>query len=309
MSQNQMLSSRTARALALLGDHWTLLILIQIFRSVNRYQDLKEVLQISDSILSSRLRTLVDGGLLVKEPYTNGRIRYEYRLTKSGRSTWRILLAAWEWERNWLREASHKDPDVLHLKCGHNVGIVMSCGKCNLPIRFGETSVKLNRPTLSYVGSVPRRHRQSRTLMLVDGSPSSLNVETMELLGDRWNTALASAAAIGYRRFSEFEKFLGIPPTVLSARLRRFVELDILAVRELAGGGGRSEHRLTSKGLFLITVLMQIVRWSDENVDTEEATIEIVHNACGRKVLAELMCGHCGEKLRRSEVEFPLLDR
>lgn len=299
--------SRTGQALALLGDHWTLMILVEVFRGQHRYLEIRDSIRISDSILASRLKTLVAGGLLTKQPYKDGRIRHEYHLTRSGRATWRIFLAAWAWQHEWLTTEEGPGNAVVHLQCGGPARSFLNCGKCKTQVLPRDTSVELSMSKLSFVGEVPRRHRQARTLAIHDDSLLHLHSETMELLGDRWNTALAAAAAIGHRRFVEFERFLGIPPTVLSSRLVRFEELGVLRPTGLAGGSSRSEHRLTAKGRAFIAILVQIVRWSDDHLETNQPSIKIIHRACGRKLLAELACGSCGEPLRLSQLNFPLV--
>jgi len=304
-TQADRVSSRTGRALALLGDHWTLHILQRVFLGQHRYQEIRDSIHASDSILTNRLKTLTEGGLLVKTPYRDGRIRYEYQLTPAGKATWRIYVAAWMWECDWLDRRVGRHPELIHQRCGHEARPVLVCGKCDVPVTPRDTTITRSAPKLSYVGTVPRRHRQARTLALNDDDILSLRQETMEILGDRWNTALAAAAVIGIRRFSDFERFLGIPPTVLSARLARFVELGILRHQELAGGNGRTDYRLTPKGAGLSGILLQIVRWSDENIKTgEETSIEVSHDACGRKLQAELACTHCHVQLRRTDVHF-----
>lgn len=300
-------ASLTARALALLGDHWTLYILQRVFLGERRYQDIHDSINASDSILSNRLKTLTEGGLLAKTPYKDGRVRYEYRLTTTGKATWRIFVAAHSWENSWLDPIDGLRPVLIHSQCGHLAHPQLICGKCDLPVTARDTSVTRSGATLSYASALPRRHRQNRTLALDGSDPYAFRTETMEILGDRWNTALASAAHIGIRRFSDFERFLGIPPTVLSARLSRFVELNILRVQELAGSNRRSDYRLTDKGRDLAAILIQIVRWADENLRTgEPASIEISHDACGRKLLPEYRCTHCEQRLRRREARFEL---
>ncbi|MDR7084152.1 DNA-binding HxlR family transcriptional regulator [Arthrobacter ginsengisoli] len=300
-------ASRTGRAVALLGEHWTLLILQRIFLGEHKYQQLRSSLSASDSVLSDRLKTLTEAGLLVKTPYKDGRIRYEYRLSSSGKATWRIFVAAWAWERQWLEPRPGPRPEMVHTRCGHSAAPVLVCGKCRLPVTTRETSVRRTRTEYNYGGSMPRRHRQGRTAAL--SHDFGFDPETMELLGNRWNLALVSAAVIGIRRFTDFERFLGIPPTVLSAHLSSFVELGILRPQELAGGGGRTDYRFTDKGRGFSTVLMQIVRWADENIRSgEESSLEITHDLCGRKLLPEFSCGHCGELLRHREVRFDLLN-
>lgn len=299
-------SSRTSRALALLSDHWTLHILQQLFLGHHKYQEIRDEIQISDSILANRLKTLVDGGLLVKSPYRDGRIRYEYRLTAAGKATWRIYVAAWIWECDWLdRRQDPRYPELIHRTCGHQARPVLVCGKCDVAVSTRSTTITRSTDQLHFVGALPRRHRQSRTLGLPQTDDLQLRQETMEVLGDRWNTALASACVIGIRRFSDFERFLGIPPTVLSARLARFIELGLLHQQELAGGSGRTDYRLTPKGVGLAGIMLQIVRWADENIKNGEiSTIEITHDDCGRKLLPEFACAHCGHQLRRTDLRW-----
>lgn len=88
-----------AGALALLGDRWTLLVLREAFYGVRRFEDMRRDLGTSRTVLSDRLATLVDAGLLAKEPYREGRqrTRHWYRLTKKGTDLFPALIALMQW--------------------------------------------------------------------------------------------------------------------------------------------------------------------------------------------------------------------
>src|SRR2546421_13056381 len=73
-----------SRALALVGEKWTMLILREAFFGVRRYGQLARNLGIPRPTLSGRLRTLVDAGLLERVPYAIEPDRHEYRLTQAG---------------------------------------------------------------------------------------------------------------------------------------------------------------------------------------------------------------------------------
>ncbi|QIX25537.1 helix-turn-helix transcriptional regulator [Nocardioides sp. JQ2195] len=298
--------SRTGTALGIICDHWSLLIIQRIFLGERRFQDIRERIGVSDSILADRLKRLTENGVLVKTPYNEGRVRYEYRLTRAGTATWRIYVAAYMWERKWLDRGEGPKPELRHLTCGELADPRVVCAKCDLPVTGGDLTPVNTSRTLGYVGSAPRRHRQSRTLQRVTNH--GLFPDTMELLGDRWNTAIVATAVIGMKRFTDLERFLGIPPTVLSARLTRLVELEVLRPEVLVGGG-RTVYRLTRKGAGFGMVLMQIVRWSDEHVGADaHKSLEITHDPCGRLLLPDFVCGHCSQRLKRSEVQFELVD-
>src|SRR6476660_6301239 len=82
-----------ARALELVGERWTLLILRDCFLGVRRFSDLQAHLDISRAVLSQRLAQLVADGLLQR---TDGP-QAEYELTEAGLELWPALFALLQW--------------------------------------------------------------------------------------------------------------------------------------------------------------------------------------------------------------------
>src|SRR5580704_1737001 len=80
------------RALELVGERWTLLILREAFFGVRRFGQLARNLNIPRPTLSSRLRMLVDAGLLERVQYAQDPYRHEYRLTESGRDLFSAIV-------------------------------------------------------------------------------------------------------------------------------------------------------------------------------------------------------------------------
>src|SRR5258708_19977316 len=68
------------------GEWWTLLLLHDAFDGYTRFDQFQENLGISSSMLTARLKTLVDDGLLERRPYQTNPVRHEYVLTELGRS-------------------------------------------------------------------------------------------------------------------------------------------------------------------------------------------------------------------------------
>ena len=74
-------SDSTIAAVAeLVGDKWSMLVVRDVFRGVRRFDDLCEDLGMSRAVLTGRLRTLVEAGVLMKVPYQERPVRHEYRL-------------------------------------------------------------------------------------------------------------------------------------------------------------------------------------------------------------------------------------
>jgi DNA-binding HxlR family transcriptional regulator len=88
-----------SRSLAVLGERWTLLILREALGGTTRFADFRDHLGVASDILTDRLVTLVEFGVLAKEPYqeAGARTRYEYLLTPAGRQLQVALGALQQW--------------------------------------------------------------------------------------------------------------------------------------------------------------------------------------------------------------------
>ncbi|MFD9392801.1 winged helix-turn-helix transcriptional regulator [Streptomyces sp. NPDC060000] len=91
-----------ARALDVVGDWWTLLIVRDTARGVHRFDELQRELGLSRKVLTERLRLLVEADVLTRVPYQERPVRYEYRLTPRGRALLPVLVALQDWGDAWV---------------------------------------------------------------------------------------------------------------------------------------------------------------------------------------------------------------
>jgi DNA-binding HxlR family transcriptional regulator len=84
------------------GEWWTLLILHDAFDGYTRFDEFQRNLKISSSMLTTRLKTLVDDGLLERAQYQDKPPRYEYLLTGLGRSLRPVIIALAAWGNEQL---------------------------------------------------------------------------------------------------------------------------------------------------------------------------------------------------------------
>jgi DNA-binding HxlR family transcriptional regulator len=98
-----------ARALELVGERWTLLIIRDAFLGRRRFEEFQESLGIARNVLTDRLNRLVAEGILERAAYSERPPRYEYRLTEKGRDLRVALLALMQWGD---RHLSPKPPRV-----------------------------------------------------------------------------------------------------------------------------------------------------------------------------------------------------
>jgi DNA-binding HxlR family transcriptional regulator len=88
-----------ARALEVLGERWTFLIVREAVAGVSRFADFRRVLGIAPDVLTERLTTLVAAGVLEKRPYQEpgARARFSYHLTQAGKDLRVVLGALQQW--------------------------------------------------------------------------------------------------------------------------------------------------------------------------------------------------------------------
>ncbi len=86
-----------ARALELVGERWTLLIVRDAFLGLKRFDQFQDSLGIASNVLTSRLDRLVEAGVFERVRYQQRPDRYEYALTKRGRELRTPLLALMQW--------------------------------------------------------------------------------------------------------------------------------------------------------------------------------------------------------------------
>lgn len=86
-----------AQALDLVGDSWNVLILREAFYGSSRFEQFSAHLGIASNVLTRRLRSLVDSGLLERSRYNDHPPRYEYLLTDTGRELRPVLLTLLQW--------------------------------------------------------------------------------------------------------------------------------------------------------------------------------------------------------------------
>ena len=127
---------------------------------------------------------------------------------------------------------------------------------------------------------------------------------TLSVLGDRWTMLIIRNAFMGLRRFDDFQENLGVTRHVLSERLKRLVDNEILKKVQSAERADRFEYRLTEKGLQLYPILLSMTKWADQWMDEGlGAPVHYEHKVCGHQFKPLLVCSECKEPLQAHDVK------
>ena len=123
-----------ARALSVVGDRWTLLIVRDAFLGLSRFQEFEADLGLPKKVLSERLQRLVDEGIFERRLYHEHPARHEYQLTEKGRGLWRVLAQLLMWgDEHYADEAG--PPRILrHRECGGRLDYGLRCKRCGAEV-------------------------------------------------------------------------------------------------------------------------------------------------------------------------------
>src|SRR6266850_6446913 len=87
---------------------------------------------------------------------------------------------------------------------------------------------------------------------------------SLDVLGDWWSLLIIRDAFLGIRRFSEFQKSIGLARNILTVRLRALVDHGILKMAPASDGSAYQEYVLSPKGRGVFPVLVALRQWSEE---------------------------------------------
>jgi DNA-binding HxlR family transcriptional regulator len=132
------------KAMRELGDKWTLLIMRECFWGFKRFDDFQTNLNISKSVLTTKLNQMIEMDLLEKQSYKEKgkRTRHEYTFTQKGKDLTKIILSFLDWGNKYLVEAGETTIKVVDKTTQEDVKIeiVDNMGK---PLKYRELEMKV----------------------------------------------------------------------------------------------------------------------------------------------------------------------
>jgi DNA-binding HxlR family transcriptional regulator len=121
---------------------------------------------------------------------------------------------------------------------------------------------------------------------------------TLEAIGDRWSLMIIREAFDDVRRFSEFQKNLGVARNILTSRLKALVATGVFDVAPASDGSAYKEYVLTDKGRAIFPVVISMRQWGERYLFApQEARSVLVDNASGQPVKPLVVLSSSGQPL------------
>jgi DNA-binding HxlR family transcriptional regulator len=129
-----------AQSLEVMGDWWSPLILRDLYLGLDRFDQLVTDLGISRNLLTDRLATMTEAGLIVRTPYQDNPVRYRYGLTEAGSELIPILIALTAWGDRWATPPAGQPIRFTHTTCGKPTTATVCCSECGDPLTTHNTT-------------------------------------------------------------------------------------------------------------------------------------------------------------------------
>lgn len=131
-----------ARAVSVVGDPWTLLVLRELFLGSRRFDELAAQTGMSPRLLSARMRSLAAAGIVERRLYQARPPRHDYRLTRKGTDLWPLMMALRAWGDRWEDWPKGRPTRLRHAACGRLAEPRIVCSECAAPMKPGETRIE-----------------------------------------------------------------------------------------------------------------------------------------------------------------------
>ena len=297
-------ANSVARALVLIGDRWSLLIIGSAFQGVKRFDEWRKGIGIASNILSSRLQRLVKVGCFVKVPSDAGG-HSVYRLTEMGAGLFATALMFWRFDRQWSQKRAFQPVALIHAACGESMVPQVICAHCRAPVFARDVSFVPGPGAAMEELPPPKSSRRSNVTFEDGPGIAMLFGDSVDYFGDRWTQMVLASFFLGDRRYEDIRARWHIATNILADRLRILVDNGMLQRRIYQTNPERSEYVLTPKGMDVYPAILALTQWGDRWLaDKSGRPLILMHTKCGRELHPLVVCDHCGGAIDAHEVSF-----
>jgi DNA-binding HxlR family transcriptional regulator len=297
-------ANSVSRALALVGDRWSLLILAAAFQGVHNFEGWRGTIGIASNVLAARLRRLVAAGCLRRHPVAGDGRRSEYRLTAMGLDFYATALMFWRFDSRWSA-AGQAHARLQHVGCGQLMTPLLVCAECREPVQPWDVRYEPGPGAGLERLPPPKTSRRSKAVLdpRVRERLRLLSGELIDYFADRWTQQILASFFLGARRYNEICASSQAATNIVASRLRLLVEHGMLQRRVYQLQPRRHEYVLTRKGMDVYPIILTFMYWGDRWLDGGRGPpLRLWHRPCGAALAPLVVCDQCQGVLRPNEV-------
>ena len=303
--QNLIRTCSIWRALEVVGDTPTLLLLEATMLGDRRFDQFRRRTGLLKPLLSDRLKRLVTSSVLDRRQYSSHPPRDEYVLTNKGRDLYWTALMLLRWEQRWGGGANKMHVELTHNSCGKRFLPQPACGACN-----GDVDATLvdwsEGPGVGWMAPIYSRRRQQRE----SSEGTVLFEDAAQLMGDRWASLIMRSIFTRINRFDDIRRDTAIATNILTERLHWLEQFGVIRQVRCEGSPPHYEYRLRRRGVEYYPALLFLMQWGDRYYSSPEGSpLLLTHRPCGNRLEAVVICSECRQEVAAKDVTFAIQEQ
>jgi len=293
-------STSLRRALSVLGDPWTMLILKEAFNGVRRFGDFQRNLNIPKQTLSLRLADLCRDGMLYRRYRNANAGTILYMPTAKTFDLQQAMYSVWVWHRSNPAPVDVLPFDLIHTTCGKVLQATFRCTACEGKVSSDSIEVRRTTPEQFDVDPRPRLSRRNDAAFTaaVSGGGTLL---AASIVGDIPCNELLYTLFQGPQHLLALSRELQIGQPVLRDRLDKLIALNL--VRE-EKEGRLSVFSVLPRAEHFYPLVLGIADWGDRWCNGDKPPPEIRVHSCGNLLEARFRCDHCNGWVGRNTIRI-----
>ncbi len=306
MSKQKLIRSCSIwRALEVVGDKPTLLLLESLWLGSRRFSEFHKQTGLLRTVISNRLKKLLDADCIEKIKYCDRPARYEYRGTQKFRDLYPVALSMLRWERKWGRNAGKISVVLTHTPCEQSVDPVPVCGTCKDEVDPRHVDWA-EGPGVGTTPAIYSRRRKSAGGSL-ESVQTTLFDEIAEIIGDRWSGLIIRSVFTRINSFNEIQADTHMATNILTMRLSELRARGILKKAD-SQTERKQAYKLTAKGRDIYPVLLTLMEWGDSwYADAAGPPLVLSHRTCGADLAMSFVCPACRAHVVQADIQFKLI--
>lgn len=307
-------ASALRRALEVLGDPWTMLILKEAFNGVRRFSAFQRALNIPRQTLSLRLTALCREQMLYRRHVSPVHATLEYAPTAKALDLEQAMYSVWLWHRANPGGADVLPFDIVHRACGQVLEASFRCVACNGVVRSVNVSVRRSLPLQFDPEPRARLSRRNDAAFAAAADPADdsagapaaqSGLIAASLVGDIPANEILHLLFREPLHIQEIARQTGLGASVVRDRLQKLAALDLVS-EQARGRKVLYAPRPRAEGFY--PLLISIAAWGDRWCNGDQPPPEILTHDCGALLKARFVCDHCGGPVTRDSVRIVLRD-
>lgn len=119
---------------------------------------------------------------------------------------------------------------------------------------------------------------------------------SIDLIGDRWLLMILRDAFDGVRRYSEFQRNLGVARNILADRLKKLVEAELLQIQPASDGSAWQEYVLTERARDLFPLIVSLQQFGEQHLfAADETHSDLLETTSGKPLAPLRVCNQQGD--------------